>query len=72
MSKDMIDRDEVPDEFPFEETPACFVCGGEMTYFYCEECGGNGWIDIPAPDKECPKCHQRGGEWVCPGCGIAE
>jgi hypothetical protein len=72
MSKAMIERDEVPDDYPFDHTHVCFMCGGEMVWESCEECDGRGWLNIPAADKDCPKCYQRGGEWVCHKCNIAQ
>lgn len=57
----------------------CPRCSSDMTWFQCEECGGEIYVEHdcgedtcccadPEPNVECEDCHGRGGFYRCLAC----
>ncbi len=53
------------DDVTFGEGPACPVCGEEMAWADCWNCGGEGSFDGYEQD---PLWYDQGDEIVCPHC----
>lgn len=54
--------------------PSCTVCGSDMYYVECDQCGGDGFREVYEEDplwydeddtETCEWCDGEGGAWFC-------